>query len=96
MRALTLLWGPALAPADAADEDVRHGFLNRVHKDADGKEAKYVVFVPYDYTGDKPYPLILFLHSSSEFFADIQSPDFHAFTGVHFAAWGHKPAQKGV
>jgi hypothetical protein len=26
-----------------------------------------------------------------QFFADIQSPDFHAFTGVHFAAWGHKP-----
>ena len=27
-----------------------------------------------------------------QFFAEIQSPDFHAFTGVHFAAWGHKPA----
>ncbi len=26
-----------------------------------------------------------------QFFADIQSPDFHAFTGVHFAAWGRKP-----
>ena len=27
-----------------------------------------------------------------QFFADIQSPDFHAFTGVHFAAWGRKLA----
>ena len=27
-----------------------------------------------------------------QFFADIQSPDFHAFTGVHFAAWGRKMA----
>jgi hypothetical protein len=26
-----------------------------------------------------------------QFFPDIQSPDFHAFTGVHFAAWGQKP-----
>src|SRR5262245_8570691 len=26
-----------------------------------------------------------------QFFADIQSPSFHAFTGVHFAAWGQKP-----
>ncbi len=27
-----------------------------------------------------------------QFFADIQSRDFHAFTGVHFAAWGRKLA----
>jgi predicted peptidase len=66
MLALTLLWGPALPPAGAAETDDRHGFLNRVYKDADGKEAKYVVFVPHDYKGDKAYPLILFLHSSSE------------------------------
>jgi SAM-dependent methyltransferase len=26
-----------------------------------------------------------------QFFAEIQSPSFHAFTGVHFAAWGQKP-----
>jgi predicted peptidase len=42
------------------------GFLNRVHKDPDGKEAKYVLFVPPDYKGDKPFPLILFLHGAGE------------------------------
>ena len=31
-----------------ADTDAR-GFLNRVHKDKDGKEVKYVLFVPHDY-----------------------------------------------
>jgi hypothetical protein len=25
---------------------------------------------------------------ADQFFADMQSPDFHAFTGVHFPAWG--------
>ena len=42
------------------------GFLDRTFTDADGKEAKYVLFVPHDYKGDKPYPLILFLHGSGE------------------------------
>jgi SAM-dependent methyltransferase len=27
-----------------------------------------------------------------QFLADIQSPDFHAMTGIHCAAWGRKPA----
>jgi predicted peptidase len=49
-----------------ADDKPAHGFLNLVHKDADGKEAKYVVFVPKAYTGDKPYPAILFLHGAGE------------------------------
>src|SRR5262249_17824040 len=35
-------------------------------KDATGAEAKYVLFVPHDYKGDKAYPLILFLHGSGE------------------------------
>ena len=26
-----------------------------------------------------------------QFLADIQSPDFHAITGIHCAAWGRKP-----
>ncbi len=42
------------------------GFVERVHKDADGKEHKYVVFVPHDYKGDKDYPIILFLHGAGE------------------------------
>ncbi len=44
------------------------GFLDRVHKDADGKEVKYVVFVPKDYDkkADKSWPVILFLHGAGE------------------------------
>lgn len=42
------------------------GFIDKVHTDADGKTAKYVVFVPKDYDGKKEYPVILFLHGSGE------------------------------
>ncbi len=55
----------AAARPRAADESSK-GFLTRVHKDADGKEAKYVLFVPHDYKGEKAYPLILFLHGAGE------------------------------
>jgi predicted peptidase len=55
-----------LARARAASNKETHGFLDRVHQDADGKEAKYVLFVPQDYEGSKPSPLILFLHGSGE------------------------------
>ncbi len=48
----------------------QHGFLHRVHKDADGAEAKYMLFVPYSYTGDKATPVILFLHGKGESGAD--------------------------
>src|SRR3954469_4703764 len=70
MKSLSLLpWAAAAlltlaATARAADPAV--GFLDRVHKDPDGKEAKYVLFVPHDYKADKAYPLILFLHGSGE------------------------------
>jgi predicted peptidase len=52
----------------AAEEN--HGFLNRVHKDSNGNESKYVVFVPRDYkaddTSDKRWPVIVFLHGAGE------------------------------
>jgi len=57
--------GIALAQSSAADNQ-GPGFLDRIHKDADGKEAKYVLFVPHDYKDDKPWPLILFLHGAGE------------------------------
>jgi len=60
-------------PGRAADKD-QTGFLDRVHKDEDGKEAKYVLFVPHDYKGDKAYPLILFLHGSGETGTDGKKP----------------------
>jgi predicted peptidase len=53
----------APAPARAAGQ-IEHGFLDRVYKGSDGSEAKYVIFVPHDYKGDKPFPLILFLHGA--------------------------------
>jgi predicted peptidase len=64
---LTLGLGCLAAPAHAEDQ-VMTGFLDRVHKDADGKEAKYVLFVPKDYDAkaDKTYPVILFLHGAGE------------------------------
>lgn len=42
------------------------GFLQRTHRGPDGTVYNYTVFVPYDYRGDRPYPLILFLHGSGE------------------------------
>jgi predicted peptidase len=44
------------------------GFHERTIKDADGKEAKYMIFVPdgYKADGDKEWPIILFLHGSGE------------------------------
>lgn len=42
------------------------GFSDRVFKDKDGNEAKWVLFVPHGYQGDKAYPLIVFLHGSGE------------------------------
>src|SRR5271165_3680097 len=55
----------AVARGHAGGEGKR-GFLTRTHKDADGSESKYVVFLPHDYKGDKEYPLILFLHGAGE------------------------------
>jgi predicted peptidase len=46
------------------------GFLDRVHKDPDGKDARYVLFVPHDYQPDRPTALILFLHGMGESGAD--------------------------
>ena len=59
--ALGCLFG--LASLQGADK-IEHGFLNKVHKDDDGKESKYVVFVPHGYTGEKPVPVVMFLHGA--------------------------------
>jgi predicted peptidase len=55
-----------LARARADKQPVKHGFTDRTYDDAAGKSHKYVLFVPYDYTGDKPAPIILFLHGAGE------------------------------
>jgi predicted peptidase len=62
------LFGAALLllPSPGRADEPKTGLLDRTFTDADGKEAKYVLFVPHDYKGDKPYPLILFLHGAGE------------------------------
>ena len=47
---------PALASAQTET-----GFIAKTHEG-----AKYKIFVPHDYKGDKEYPLILFLHGAGE------------------------------
>ncbi len=44
--------------------DPTTGFIDKVYKSPDGKESKYVVFVPPSYTGDKELPVLLFLHEA--------------------------------
>jgi pimeloyl-ACP methyl ester carboxylesterase len=51
-----------LAVESAAQE---RGFLNRVYRD-DAGEHKYVLFVPHDYTADREWPVLLFLHGAGE------------------------------
>jgi predicted peptidase len=50
------------ATARAADT----GFIDKTFKDSSGTEHKYVLFVPHNYTKDKPTPTILFLHGAGE------------------------------
>ena len=50
----------------ASELNENYGFLNRAHKDSEGNEYKYVVFVPHDYKPDKAWPVILFLHGAGE------------------------------
>src|SRR5437870_7644864 len=69
LRTLALAYGGLLLASGVAlatDTEGKHGFLHLVYKDADGKEAKYILVVPHDYKGDKAYPLILFLHGAGE------------------------------
>lgn len=53
----------AALPARAADKPT--GFLDRT-VEADGKSIPYVLYVPRDYTPEKKWPVILFLHGSGE------------------------------
>jgi hypothetical protein len=32
---------------------IEHGFVQRIHKDADGHQAKYSLFAPFNYNGEK-------------------------------------------
>ena len=53
------------AVATAQEETAKRGFIDRVYQDDQG-EHKYVVFVPDDYTPEKKWPIIMFLHGAGE------------------------------
>ena len=55
-----------LAGSGRAEENPVTGFVDKVYKGPDGQESRYVVFVPRSYSGDKEYPVILFLHGAGE------------------------------
>ena len=69
---LALLGWLSLGPVSARADEKETGFLNRVHKGTDGAQAKYALFVPHEYKGDRTYPLILFLHGAGEWGMDGQ------------------------
>ena len=48
--------GLASTPGD------ERGFVHKIYHDANGQDYNYAVFVPKDYSGDRPYPLIMMLH----------------------------------
>jgi predicted peptidase len=60
---LTLAPLALAAPVHAAAAPT--GFLNRT-VEADGKSIPYVLYVPRDYSPEKRWPVILFLHGSGE------------------------------
>jgi len=67
MRRIITVVGLALvlsASALRAGEG-KDGFITKTYTGPEG-EGKYVVYVPKSYTGDKAFPLILFLHGSGE------------------------------
>ena len=70
--ALSLAAAAALALSASAQD--KHGFVKKTHKNADGTESPYVVFVPHDYDGTKEVPVILFLHGSGETKGGKQQP----------------------
>ncbi len=55
-----LFWSEAVQPAERET-----GFLKRVFKGPDGKESRYMLFVPPDTRPDQTMPVIVFLHGSS-------------------------------
>lgn len=59
-------------PSPDAAKNLRPGtgFVDKIYREPDGTEAKYVVFVPPTYDGSQPVPAILYLHGSGARGAD--------------------------
>ena len=62
---LTLAFLGITTTLPAQTKPTQTGFVNAVYKDAAG-EHRYVVFVPKNYSPEKKYPVILFLHGAGE------------------------------
>jgi predicted peptidase len=56
---------PPQAVFAASTTDISTGFLDKAAP-VDGKAVRYALYVPEDYTPDKAWPLIVFLHGSGE------------------------------
>ena len=52
------------APGTAPELPSGTGFIDKVYRETDGTETKYVVFVPPTYDGSEPMPAILYVHGS--------------------------------
>ena len=72
-RILSIVSLFALTTVAADAGETKTGFIAKTHKGKDG-DSKYVVFVPHGYTGEKPMPLILFLHGAGERGDDGEAP----------------------
>src|SRR5436189_404355 len=62
MSARSLMLSFMMTTLTASAATAQTGFLKKEHSDG----AKYQLFIPHDYKGDKPYPIILFLHGAGE------------------------------
>ncbi len=52
----------------------RTGFMQRIHRDQDGRPWKYTLFVPAEYRRDQPSPLLVYLHGYGSRGADGITP----------------------
>jgi predicted peptidase len=52
------------SPLSFAAENAVDGFEPHTHKNASGKTMPYRLFVPPGYSGDKQYPLVIWLHGA--------------------------------
>src|SRR5437870_8346227 len=82
MARFALTLGVAVALALSASVQDKHGFVKKTHKNADGTESPYVVFVPHDYDGTKEYPVILFLHGAGETKSDKKGSKMPVEVGI--------------
>lgn len=55
-----------MAPLAAQEQTAQRGFITEVWRSPTGEKVAFDMFIPYTYTGQEAYPLILFLHGAGE------------------------------